>query len=87
MLVSNLILSGHARDDGPDVRSVVISGYLILCLTAPLAFGAARPVGLGSGSPGNDKVGGRAAQMSGVCSVGATHNQALAGCQLQIGQI
>jgi O-antigen/teichoic acid export membrane protein len=47
----NLILSGHARD-GPDVRGVVISGYLILCLTAPLAYGAARPVGLGVWIPG-----------------------------------
>jgi len=31
----NLILSGDARN-GPDVRGVVISGYLIWCLTAPL---------------------------------------------------
>jgi O-antigen/teichoic acid export membrane protein len=48
----NVILSGHARDDGPDVRGVVISGYLILCLTAPLAYGAARLVGLGVWIPG-----------------------------------
>ena len=42
----NLILSGHARDDGTDVRGLVISGYLILCLSAPLAYGAGRLVGL-----------------------------------------
>ncbi len=35
----NLILSGHARNDGTDVRGVVISGYLICCLTAPIAYG------------------------------------------------
>jgi hypothetical protein len=48
----NVILSGHARDDGPDFRGVVISGHLILCLTAPLAYGAARLVGLGVWIPG-----------------------------------
>jgi O-antigen/teichoic acid export membrane protein len=42
----NLILSGHARDDGTDVRGLVISGYLICCLTAPLAYGIGRLVGL-----------------------------------------
>ena len=42
----NLILSGHARDDGTDVRGLVISGYLICCLSAPLAYGAGRLVGL-----------------------------------------
>ncbi|MET0708085.1 MAG: polysaccharide biosynthesis protein, partial [Tardiphaga sp.] len=42
----NLILSGHARDDGTDVRGLVISGYLILCLSAPLAYGVGRLVGL-----------------------------------------
>ena len=31
----NLILSGHARDDGTDVRGLVMSGYLICCLAAP----------------------------------------------------
>jgi O-antigen/teichoic acid export membrane protein len=44
----NLILSGHARNDGTDVRSVVISGYLICCLTAPIAYGLGRLVGLDS---------------------------------------
>ena len=44
----NLILSGHARDDGTDVRGLVISGYLILCLSAPLAYGVGRLVGLDS---------------------------------------
>lgn len=42
----NLILSGHAKDDGTDIRGLVISGYLILCLSAPLAYGAGRLVGL-----------------------------------------
>ena len=42
----NLILSGHARDDGTDVRGLVISGYIICCLTAPLAYGVGRLVGL-----------------------------------------
>jgi O-antigen/teichoic acid export membrane protein len=42
----NLILSGHARNDGTDVRGVVASGYFICCLTAPLAYGLARLVGL-----------------------------------------
>ena len=44
----NLILSGHARDDGTDVRGLVISGYLICCLTAPIAYGLGRLVGLGT---------------------------------------
>jgi O-antigen/teichoic acid export membrane protein len=42
----NLILSGQARNDGTDVRGVVISGYLICCLTAPIAYGIGRLVGL-----------------------------------------
>jgi O-antigen/teichoic acid export membrane protein len=42
----NLILSGHARDDGTDVRGLVISGYLIACLAAPAAYGLGRLVGL-----------------------------------------
>jgi O-antigen/teichoic acid export membrane protein len=42
----NLILSGHARNDGTDVRGLVISGYLICCLTAPIAYGLGRLVGL-----------------------------------------
>ncbi|GIQ72408.1 lipopolysaccharide biosynthesis protein [Bradyrhizobium sp. RD5-C2] len=42
----NLILSGHARNDGTDVRGLVVSGYLICCLTAPLAYLLARLVGL-----------------------------------------
>jgi O-antigen/teichoic acid export membrane protein len=42
----NLILSGHARQDGTDVRGVVISGYLICCLTAPVAYGLGRLLGL-----------------------------------------
>src|SRR6202451_2216883 len=42
----NLILSGHARDDGTDVRVLVLSGYLIACLSAPAAYGLGRLVGL-----------------------------------------
>jgi O-antigen/teichoic acid export membrane protein len=42
----NLILSGHARDDGTDVRGLVISGYLVCCLTAPIAYGLGRLAGL-----------------------------------------
>ncbi len=42
----NLILSGHARNDGTDVRGLVASGYFICCLTAPIAYGLARLVGL-----------------------------------------
>lgn len=42
----NLILSGHARNDGTDVRGLVISGYLVCCLTAPIAYGLGRLVGL-----------------------------------------
>jgi O-antigen/teichoic acid export membrane protein len=42
----NLILSGHARDDGTDVRGLVLSGYLVCCLTAPIAYGLGRLVGL-----------------------------------------
>jgi O-antigen/teichoic acid export membrane protein len=42
----NLILSGHARDDGTDVRGLVISGYLVCCLTVPIAYGLGRLLGL-----------------------------------------
>lgn len=42
----NLILSEHARSDGVDVRGIVLSGYSICCLSAPIAYGAARLVGL-----------------------------------------
>src|ERR1700674_5453939 len=42
----NLILSRHARNDGTDVRGVVISGYSICCLAAPAAYGLGRLVGL-----------------------------------------
>jgi len=42
----NLILSGQARNDGTDVRGLVISGYMICCLSAPLAYGLGRLVGL-----------------------------------------
>jgi len=42
----NLILSRHARDDGTDVRGLVISGYLVGCLAAPIAYGLGRLVGL-----------------------------------------
>jgi O-antigen/teichoic acid export membrane protein len=42
----NLILGGHARNDGTDVRGLVISGYFICCLTAPAAYELGRLVGL-----------------------------------------
>jgi O-antigen/teichoic acid export membrane protein len=42
----NLILSGHARNDATDVRGLVISGYLVCCLSAPVAYGLGRLVGL-----------------------------------------
>lgn len=42
----NLILSEHARNDGADVRGLVISGYLICCLSAPIAYGIGRLAGL-----------------------------------------
>src|ERR1700726_5118348 len=42
----NLILNGHARNDGTDVRGLVISGYSICCLAAPAAYGLGRLVGL-----------------------------------------
>jgi O-antigen/teichoic acid export membrane protein len=42
----NLILSGHSRNDGTDVRGLVISGYLICCLAVPAAYGLGRLVGL-----------------------------------------
>ena len=44
----NLILSGHARDDGTDVRGLVISGYLICASRPPSAYGVGRLVGLDS---------------------------------------
>ena len=42
----NLIMSQHARDDGADVRGLVVSGYLIGCLAAPAAYVLGRLVGL-----------------------------------------
>jgi O-antigen/teichoic acid export membrane protein len=42
----NLILSEHARNDGNDVRGLVLSGYFVACLSAPLAWGLGRLVGL-----------------------------------------
>src|ERR1700691_2762542 len=42
----NLILSKHARNDGTDVRGLVISGYLVCCLVTPAAYGLGRLVGL-----------------------------------------
>ena len=42
----NLILSGHARHDGTDVRGLVISGYLVCCLIAPAAYALGRLAGL-----------------------------------------
>lgn len=42
----NLIMSGHARGDGTDVRGLVVSGFLVGCLAAPGAYGLGRLVGL-----------------------------------------
>ena len=42
----NLILSEHAKSGGADVRGLVLSGFLICCLGAPFAYGAARLLGL-----------------------------------------
>jgi len=42
----NLILSGHAKDDGTDVRGLVISGYFLSCLVAPAAYELGRLIGL-----------------------------------------
>ena len=42
----NLILSGHARDDGTDVRGLVVTGYVVCCLAAPAAYALGRLVGL-----------------------------------------
>jgi len=44
----NLILSEHAKNDGTDIRGLVISGYLVACLSAPVAYGVGRLVGLDS---------------------------------------
>src|SRR5664279_1622279 len=44
----NLILSSHARNDGTDVRGLVLSGYLLCCLAAPVAYGAGLSLGLDS---------------------------------------
>lgn len=42
----NLVLSGHARNDGTEVRGVVASGFALVCLTTPLAYGLGRLIGL-----------------------------------------
>jgi O-antigen/teichoic acid export membrane protein len=42
----NLVLSGHARNDGTDVRGLVASGFLLSCLTAPIAYGLGVLTGL-----------------------------------------
>jgi O-antigen/teichoic acid export membrane protein len=42
----NLILSEHAKNDGTEVRGLVLSGYFVACLGAPLAYGLGRLVGL-----------------------------------------
>jgi O-antigen/teichoic acid export membrane protein len=42
----NLILSGHARNDGTDVRGLVATGYVVCCLAAPVAYGLGRLAGL-----------------------------------------
>jgi O-antigen/teichoic acid export membrane protein len=42
----NLILNGHSRDDGTDVRGLVASGFILSCLTVPACYGLARLIGL-----------------------------------------
>src|SRR5882757_5135779 len=42
------IMREQARGDGTDVRGIVLPGLLISCLLTPLAFAAARLVGLGN---------------------------------------
>jgi O-antigen/teichoic acid export membrane protein len=42
----NLALSGHARNDGTDVRGLVLAGYLLCCLAAPVAYGTGLSIGL-----------------------------------------
>ena len=42
----NLILSGHARNDGTEVRGVVATGYVVCCFAAPVAYGLGLLVGL-----------------------------------------
>src|SRR5882757_6693176 len=42
----NMILSEHAKNDGTEVRGLVLSGYFVACLSAPLAYGLGRLVGL-----------------------------------------
>ncbi|HYW62192.1 MAG TPA: polysaccharide biosynthesis C-terminal domain-containing protein [Bradyrhizobium sp.] len=42
----NLILSEHGKNDGTDIRGVVLSGYFVACLGAPIAYGVGRLVGL-----------------------------------------
>jgi len=42
----NLILSQHARNDGTDIRGLVLHGYLLCCLAAPAAYGLGRMLGL-----------------------------------------
>jgi O-antigen/teichoic acid export membrane protein len=42
----NLILREHAKNDGTDIRGLVLSGYLVACLTAPAAYGLGRLIGL-----------------------------------------
>jgi O-antigen/teichoic acid export membrane protein len=46
----NLILSRHARDDGSDVRGLVLAGYAIACLSVPIAYGLGRLLGLDHGA-------------------------------------
>jgi O-antigen/teichoic acid export membrane protein len=40
------IIRQQSRGDGTDVRGIVLPGFLLSCLTAPLAYAAARLIGL-----------------------------------------
>jgi O-antigen/teichoic acid export membrane protein len=42
----NLILREHAKNDGTDIRGLVLSGYFVACLAAPAAYGLGRLIGL-----------------------------------------
>ena len=42
----SLIMRGHARNDGTDIRGLVLPGYLVACLTAPAVYAVGRLVGL-----------------------------------------
>src|SRR4051812_24558173 len=46
----HLILSEHPNHDGADIRGTVLSGYLVVCLAAPIAWALGQLVGLDAAS-------------------------------------